>query len=53
MKYYEIYVEGGFHTQIKSLKVALKLKEKYEKEGWNVKLLEFNQSIAGPIGREI
>lgn len=47
---FDIYIEGGLHTSTKSKAAATKLKQKYEAEGWNVKVRQVYATIVGPIG---
>ncbi len=50
---YELYVEGQLVEQFNSYKKANKLRVKYENEGWNVKLVEFRETIIGDLGVEV
>lgn len=50
---FEIYVEGGFHSNYYSEKKAKKVKEMFESEGWNVKLIKFESTVIGRLGVEV
>ncbi len=50
---YKIYIEGNFVDETyNKIKVA-KLRNKYEAEGWNVKVIKFVSTLLGYIGVEI
>ncbi len=53
MKAFEIYIEGGFHKTVNSIKTAERLREKYASEGWNVKVLKVIPTIVGDMKVEV
>lgn len=50
---YKIYVEGSSHDATLSLKKALKIRDKFESEGWNVKITKCQDTIFGTMEVEI
>lgn len=50
---YKIYVEGAEHDKVKTLKRAIKLKDQYEAEGWNVKIIAQYDTYIGNVGVEL
>lgn len=52
-RYYQIYVEGQISDETQSKRQALNLKRKYEDEGWNVRVIEYNLTIIGHLGVQI
>lgn len=52
-EYFAVYVEGGHNKDVSTLREAEALRKKYEKEGWNVKVLKMVPTIAGYMGVEV
>jgi hypothetical protein len=50
---YEVLVEGGLHDVVRSLTAARRLRDKFEAEGWNVRIVRYEETIFGRLGREV
>lgn len=50
---YRIYVEGGHVDTVDTLRKANRLRTKYEREGWNVKIIKYVPTVVGLMGVEV
>jgi hypothetical protein len=50
---YKIYVEGGLHDTTLTLAKAIRIREKAESEGWNVKVTKCQDTILGTLEVEV